>query len=132
MKRLALFVLTGLFGAMAIVPAQAHAITHIELKNTSSSCAWVTFYSSYAMNPTWSIATGALRPRFLKPGEALGGPVDWSEVKLRAEVTKNSDCSGGQIADVYDVFKDNRSAIYLKKEAILTNPNGHYYIQFTK
>jgi hypothetical protein len=123
-----------LFAALALVLSLGFAgtaqakINSFVFKNSSSNCAWVTLYSSYTMNPTWSIAKGNHGPRALKPGESFGGPVDWGEVKARAEVFGNANCTGGKVADVDAVYKDNGSANHAPRTGTLQNPNGHYYV----
>jgi len=107
--------------------AQAN-INSFVFKNESTNCAWVTLYSSYTMNPTWSIAGGNHRPRLVRPGESFGGPVDWGEVKARAEVYGNKECTGGKIADVEAVYKDNKSATHTPRVGTLLNPHGHFYV----
>jgi hypothetical protein len=127
MKRFGIAALAAVVVLASVGPAQAN-ISNFVFKNNSTNCAWVTLYSSYTMNPTWSIAQGNHGPRLVRPGESFGGPVYWGEVKARAEVYGNAHCAGGKIADVEAVYKDNRSATHEPRTGTLQNPSGHFSV----
>ncbi|HEV7179718.1 MAG TPA: hypothetical protein VGN11_07595, partial [Candidatus Baltobacteraceae bacterium] len=82
----------------------------VRVTNTSATCAWVTIYFATFYKP-WIIAgLPNNRPRFVHKGgfydfgdiifEQLIPPATIpGEIKVRAEFTKNADCTGGTIAD---------------------------------
>ena len=91
--------------AASLTPIAAPAAsTAVEVHNTSKSCAWITIYASYPGLP-WAIV---VPPVSLRAGQShlfkLGSRY-YTDVKARAEVKKNADCSGGNIADVQDYRK---------------------------
>jgi len=111
----------AMFGSSAIaapendhkpLKAPAWAI-YLTLDNNSNSCAWITIYRATFYLP-WSIVGEAEgRPRFVRPhAKQVFGfvfpqtpvPVP-GEMKVRAEVTRNADCSGGTIRDIDSVNK---------------------------
>jgi hypothetical protein len=92
-------------GLAATAPLAARA-GNVMIKNETGHCAWVTVYTAYGMT-RWEIVSGQYgRPRHVMPGvsQQFMFPQE-PELKVRAEVARNADCSGGNIADVYDVRK---------------------------
>lgn len=89
----------------AAAPLAARA-GNVSIKNDTGHCAWVTVYTAYGLT-RWEIVEDQYgRPRFVKPGanQQFAFPLE-PELKVRAEITRNADCSGGNIADVYDIRK---------------------------
>ena len=110
LKRLFLVALATL---LCISPASAQTVPKvtvfdIRVRNYSSTCAWITIYWGRIYTP-WVIENAPPgRPRFLKPRQsdvfavAFTNPTSVplsAELKVRAEFTRNPDCSGGNIAD---------------------------------
>jgi len=103
MKYRALLTAAILGGLLTPIAASA-AVTAVEVRNTSNACAWMTIYASHPGLP-WAIAAPAFS---LRAGQSYLVSLTsgrWSEVKARAEVKKNADCSGANIADVEDYRK---------------------------
>jgi hypothetical protein len=110
MKRLVLFVLAVL---LCIAPANTQTIPKstlvlINVDNHSDTCALVTIYWGQ-LNTPWTIASSPEgRPRFVNYHSwhrfavhftnPTGMPVS-AEIKVRAEYTRNQDCTGGTIED---------------------------------
>jgi type IV pilus biogenesis protein CpaD/CtpE len=93
--------------AASLAPIVASAAaTEVDVRNTSKSCAWITIYASNPGLP-WVIAApaGALRAGQSHLIKMAVNTIPWTEVKVRAEVKKNADCSGSNIADVEDYRK---------------------------
>ena len=90
---------------VSAMPLAANA-SNVMLKNDTAHCAWVTVYTAYGLT-RWEIVSGAHgRPRHVKAGVSQQFMLPQEpEMKVRAEVLRNADCSGGTIADVYDVKK---------------------------
>ena len=115
--------------AASLAPIAAPAAaTAVEVHNTSNSCAWITIYASYPGLP-WAIAAPA---RALRAGQSylfkIGSRV-WTEVKARAEVKQNADCSGNNIADVEDYRKGlSPTGEHTLRVRIWGGP--HYHITF--
>jgi len=97
--------LAAFLGLAFSLPLAARA-GNVSVKNDTQHCAWVTAYTAYGMT-RWEIVSDEHgRPRWVRPGvnQQFMLPQE-PELKLRAEMTRNADCSGGVIADVYDVKK---------------------------
>ena len=83
-------------------------VVAIDVKNTSNTCAWVTIYWGRVYTP-WTIEQEPDgRPRFVGHNASHTFFVRFTnptsiplpaEIKVRAEFTRNSNCSGGTIAD---------------------------------
>lgn len=109
MKRIALAFLALLFA----VPAAAQTVPKttvvaIHVDNQSNTCAWVTIYWGRVYTP-WTIENAPDgRPRFVghkgshifyvRFTNPTSVPLP-AEIKVRAEFTRNSNCSGGTISD---------------------------------
>jgi hypothetical protein len=120
------------FSMLSPAPARANIDT-VTIKNNSDKCAWVTIYFASFYTP-WEIVNRpeASKPQFLRPGqEHFFGIGHETEIKIRAEVTKNADCSGGTIGDTYDVRKDGngKASLYLKAH-LVNNGRGGYNLWF--
>jgi hypothetical protein len=117
--------------------ADVKRIVHIE--NETMYCAWITVYTVANPYEAWVIHRGAYAPRFLKPREIwtpesdLTASYDRSfgvtEVKIRAEVKKERDCTGPTIADTYDVRKLGSGPQY-HDAALHRNGSGKYNMWF--
>lgn len=95
--------------------------------NNSKLCAYVTIYhSAHSDNPTWQIAKGVLGPRYVKAGANFAGSVDWSNVKVRAEVTRNGYCTGGRIVDVHAIYHDTSTVAHVQRTATLRSDTRFY------
>lgn len=92
-------------GLSLAVPMAARA-SNLVVKNDTAHCAWVTVYTAYGMTRFEIVSDEHGRPRFVRPGIAQQFMLPLEpEMKARAEIMRNPDCSGGTIADVYDVKK---------------------------
>lgn len=95
--------------------------------NNSKLCAYVTIYhSSDSEHPVWHVADGVLQPRYVKAGANFAGSVNWSDVKVRAEVTRNMYCTGGHIVDVDAVYHDASTAPHVQRTATLQSDSRFY------
>jgi hypothetical protein len=116
--------------SVAAPPAQA-TVSYVTVKNTSGSCAWITLYEAAHPLLPWKIVTSRYgRPRFLKPGSSDGFPINApypTDVKVRAEVKRDRDCSGHTIADVADYRKDVY-AVQAHLSATLSSPQDRYTV----
>jgi hypothetical protein len=112
-------------------PALANVDT-VTIKNESNKCAWVTIYFASFYTP-WEIVERpeASKPQFLKPGEEHHfGIGHETEIKIRAEVKANADCTGSTIADTYDIKKDSNGKKSLYMNAHLMNTSNGYNLWF--
>jgi hypothetical protein len=95
--------------------------------NHSKLCARVTIYhSAGGEHPDWQVAGGTLQPRYVKAGANFAGSVDWSDVKVRAEVTRNDYCTGGTIVDVDAVYHDTSTVPHVQRTATLQSDSRFY------
>lgn len=94
--------------------------------NNSKLCAYVTIYHS-SDGATWQVAGGTLAPRYVKAGANFAGSVDWSDVKVRAEVTRNDYCTGDRIVDVHAVYHDTSTVPHVQRTATL-HGDTHFYV----
>jgi len=95
--------------------------------NNAKLCAYVTIYHSTTGEPdTWKAATGTLGPRYVKAGANFAGSVDWSYVKVRAEVTRNDYCTGGTIVDVDATYHDTSTVAHVQRQATLQSDTRFY------
>lgn len=110
MKKLFLAALAALF---CVAPATAQTIpkttvVFIHVKNQSDTCAWVTIYWGRLYTP-WTIENEPDgRPRFVNFRDSHVFAVRFTnptsiplpgEIKVRAEYTRNSNCTGGTKED---------------------------------
>jgi len=103
------------------------------VRNESDTCAWVTIYNSTAWTP-WSIEDSAGgRPRFIHRHDKFyfSYSLDYAaeEIKIRAEMTSNADCSGGTRADVSAENRDlngGHGVIYI--DSTISGSNGNYSV----
>jgi hypothetical protein len=108
---LALAVLTTTAQASTPTPKPVKGpatVVVVRVTNQSNTCAWVTIYWATFYTP-WSIAGDAHnRPRFVHKGgfydfaitvaNPMPVPIP-AEIKVRTEVTRNADCSGGTLVN---------------------------------
>ena len=96
--------------------------------NNSKLCAYVTIYhSAHSGHPTWQAARGTLEPRYVKPGVSFAASVDWSDVKVRAQVTRNVYCTGGfGIVDVDAIYHDTSTVSHVQRTATLQSDTRFY------
>ena len=80
----------------------------VRVTNQSRTCAWVTVYYARVYTP-WTIASDPHnRPRFVHPnafydfGVVIPDvlPKSPAEIKVRTEVARNANCSGGTVRDL--------------------------------
>ena len=95
--------------------------------NNSKLCAYMTVYhSAGGEHPVWHVAGGVLAPRYVKAGANFAGTVDWSDVKVRAEVTRNTYCTGDRIVDVDAVYHDTSTVPHVQRTATLQSDTRFY------
>ena len=123
--------LLGAFVALLIAaaspqPASARMGAFVFINN-SKLCAYVTIYHSLGgEHPAWHVAGGTLQPRYVKAGANFAGSVDWSDVKVRAEVTRNTYCTGDRIVDVDAVYHDASTVPHVQRTATLQSDSRFY------
>jgi hypothetical protein len=120
-----------LAGASAPTPALAVGSDKfydaVYVTNHTDRCAWITLYTANYSIQMWSIETGGnSHPQVLKPHaylELTGFRA--GEVKLRAEVKSNKDCTGHTVVDTYD---ERKNPLWLRSQAHFgLYPNGSRY-----
>jgi hypothetical protein len=108
----------------ASLPAFAGNVTHT-VYNTTHTCAWVTVDTANMMSPWRNDAF-----HYVKPGESYPFKVEARpELKVRAEPTKNADCSGGKIADVDTVQKRGIDDISAAQNFKITFSGGKFHVE---
>lgn len=108
-----------LVATMVPQPASARMGSFVFINN-SKLCAYVMIYhSAGGEHPVWQVAGGTLQPRYVKAGANFAGSVDWSDVKVRAEVTRNVYCTGGTIVDVDAAYRDTSTLAHVQRTATL-------------
>jgi hypothetical protein len=132
MNRLSTLVAVLGIALAMLFPAAAQArIDGVTIENHSTRCAWITVYWAEFYHPFEIVNYSDSKPQFLRPGAkhhfGLAHP---AEVKIRAEVTKNADCTGGMIADTYDVRKDSSKASLYLNAGLFNNDRGSYNLWF--
>lgn len=104
----------------------------VYVTNHSDRCAWITLYTANYAIQAWSIETGGnTRPQWLRPHAylALTG-FRAGEVKVRAEVKANVDCSGSTVVDTYD---EQKHPLWLASKAHFgLYPNGSRFNIWSK
>ncbi len=112
---------------LAVAPQPASAkMGGFVFINNSKLCAYVTISHRSSENPTWQVAGGTLAPRYVKAGANFAGSVDWSDVKVRAEVTRNTYCTGGHIVDVEATYHDTSTVPHVQRTATLQSDSRFY------
>jgi hypothetical protein len=126
---LAAIVIALTIPASAPMPAGAYQAQHyfdkVYLTNYTGQCAWITVYVASAFTP-WSIVNSneTNRPQWLKPKESKGFAFyESAEVKVRAEVKQNPDCTGATTIDTYDIRKNPTSAHQALTAGLYPNGN---------
>jgi hypothetical protein len=114
--------------AVTIAPQPASArMGSLVFINNSKLCAYVTIYHKPdSGNSTWQAAGGTLQPRYVKAGANFAGSVDWSDVKVRAEVNRNVYCTGQSIVDVDAVYHDTSTVPHVQRTATLQSDTRFY------
>lgn len=141
MKKFALALL-ALLMPLSVASASAQTVPKttvvaIDVKNVSNTCAWVTIYWGRVYTP-WTIEGEADgRPRFVGYKSSHVFYVRFTnptsvplpaEIKVRAEFTRNSNCSGGTIADHDNYNKGiNADRAILAKISIASTLSGPPY-----
>jgi hypothetical protein len=134
MKRLFTFAALIAVAVSMACTTPANAFTGgVTIKNETTKCAWITMYFASFYTP-WDIAhhlpDKSDAPRWLKPGETSKWPMGAErEMKIRAEVKQNADCTGPTIADTYDIRKDGTDT-YVQYQAVLMPNGGSYNLWF--
>ena len=132
----ALAALCGMLGAVLApsfaLPALAYPQA-VTVTNGTSKCAFVSVYEA-AKGLPWEIPLRLdSKPRYIKPGQNYRFMLNRrSELKVRAEVTRYADCSGGELADV-----SNRNSYIdhthdAMPEASLIERDGEFHVVWTK
>jgi hypothetical protein len=94
-------------------PPKGQLGVNVRVTNRTQHCAWVTIYFARFYTP-WAIAHDPHnRPRFVHVDSYYDFnilipdvlPASPAEIKVRTEVMRNADCSGGQIADLSEENK---------------------------
>ncbi len=62
----------------------------------------------------------------MKAGANFAGSVDWSDDKVRAEVTRNTYCTGGHIVDVEVAYHDASTVPHVQRTATLQSDSRFY------
>lgn len=133
LQRIALAAIVIAFAVPVGAPAPAgayqaqHYFDKVFLTNHTDKCAWITVYTASAFT-MWAIVNSneQNRPQWLKPHESKGFYFyESAEVKVRAEVKQNPDCSGPTIIDTYDIRKNPTSAHQTLNAGLY--PNGNRY-----
>lgn len=106
-------------------PASARMGSFVFINN-SKLCAYVTLSHKSDEHSTWHVSTSTLQPRYVKAGANFAGSVDWSYVKVRAEVTRNNYCTGGRIVDVDAVYHDTSTVPHVQRTATLRSDTRFY------
>jgi hypothetical protein len=115
----------GVLVIVAALPALAETSV---IHNKTATCAWATVDTSGSELLPWTNKAYG----YIKPGESRKFSFPSKpQVKVRAEPTKNADCSGGKIADVSTHKKETfKHAIELDAE--ITGGPGSFGIRFLK
>jgi len=99
-----------LVAALTSVTAGASAtkLLHtVTLTNKTTKCAWITMYQSTNLSMGWHIISSAgSQPQWLRAGQTHVFVVNAEQVKARAEIKANDDCTGATIVDTYDKRTD--------------------------
>lgn len=126
MKRITIAALAALIALAVAAPQPASAkMGALVFINNSKLCAYVTVYHSLD-GTTWHAATGTLGARYVKAGVNFAGSVDWSYVKVRAEVTRNDYCTGDRIVAVDAVYHDTSTVAHVQRTATLQSDTRFY------
>jgi hypothetical protein len=124
---------TSAIAAPTPKPVKGQLSVSVRVTNRTKHCAWVTIYFARFYTP-WTIAHEPYnRPRFVRDDAFFDFrgilipdvlPASPGEIKVRAEVMRNADCSGGQIADLSaenkSVFGDQGGGMLRALESELT------------
>lgn len=123
--------------APAPKPLKGPLGVNVHVANHTRNCAWITIYFARFYTP-WAIASDPHnRPRFVHVnayydfGVVIADvlPKSPGEIKVRAEVMRNADCSGGRIADISvenkSVFGDQGAGHLKKLVSRLTGDASH-------
>ena len=126
LRRALLGALVALFAVTSSPqPASARMGSFVFI-NKSKLCAYVTIYHKSDSDSTWHAAEGTLGPRNVKAGANFAGSVDWSNVKVRAEVNRNDYCTGHRILDVNAVYHDTSTVPHVQRTATLQSDTRFY------
>ena len=126
MKRFTIVALAALIALLAAAPQPASArMGGLVIINNSKLCAYMTVYHS-TDGATWHVATGTLGPRYVKAGTNFAGTVDWSDVKVRAQVNRNVYCTGAHIVDVESTYHDTSTVPHVQRTATLQSDTRFY------
>jgi hypothetical protein len=115
----------GALVTMAALPAVASTSV---IHNRTATCAWATVATSGSELLPWSNQASG----YIKPGEShTFSFASKPQVKVRAEPTKNANCSGGTIADV-STHKKEIFITAVDLDAEITGGPGRFGIRFLK
>ncbi len=126
MKRFLSVVVLAAVALAVVLPAPASAIIRgVSFANHTSHCVWMTIYHD---DMGWEIyGDAARRPRHIRSGVTFVIDSTYTQnVKVRAQVERNADCSGGTIDDTYTTFNSSPSAHSVKPVAYLRGQPGAF------
>ncbi len=114
--------------ALATLPAYA-GVTRHDIYNATSSCAWFTLDVG---GPSVFFKWENVHGKFLKPGEHVFFTINSTEkLKIRAQVQRYPDCTGGQTADL-NIVEKNQFTHLGPSETTLFEPGGHFKLKWGK
>jgi hypothetical protein len=131
--------LAGLGGMLGAVLATAFALPALAypqavvVTNGTSKCAFISVYEAGKGLP-WELPLRLdSKPRYVKPGENYRFFLNRRpELKVRAEVTRYANCTGGELADVSNRNSDVDHTRDTIPEASLVEREGDFHVQWTK
>jgi len=132
-KTLAVAVLAATFLSSVAAKPDAHPkvgttlLAQVTLINRTDKCAWITIYTSTALDPTWHkrSSPAASAPQWLKPGETRISPINDEQVKVLAEVKERADCTGGTIRETYDIRKIGWENVHNRTAVLMPSAEGY-------
>ena len=120
--------------ALVPVAAPAYISKVVTINNQSNGCAWVTLYGSSGKLSPYKILNEPpyITPQFVRSGESVTFKLfeDYkiSELKVRAEIKRNGNCTGDNKADIEDYRKDLEWTTHMT--ARIWNTVNGYHITF--
>jgi hypothetical protein len=121
-----LFFITALV-ALGAGSANAEPRPYLNVKNTSDTCAWVTVDVATKISP-WKNENF----HYVEAGGSWNfGFTAAPEVKVRAEPTRNANCSGGKIGDM-SIEKKNFWDTPTDLDAVFKGEKGRYTLVFVR
>jgi hypothetical protein len=102
--------------------------------NQSSSPARIAIYQQPANGASWKVASGALAPRCVQPGQAISGNLDGAKVEIRADVMSGADCTGTRVTELTSSPRVTQSsfAVFQPERAQLERSGDRFSIDWNK